>query len=710
MKNKLFSFCAFVFLAVTMAAPTQAQEAVAARKPKAIAPPTGDGLASRSEDDATVTSTERVVVTGQEVVEKTQLSGSPAAAPASVTVLKLSEEQKRNTRDYTDLLRNVTGVSANSFDQGGVGFGIALRGFSERSNGGNVAYSIDGVPINFPGHVSSNGYGDLFPLIPELVDTFTLVRGPFDVRFGSFDLGGSLEIKTLDRPPNGFEASFGNYDFERGLLVYGLGRGQVYGYGSVMASSLGGYRDNSEFRQINTFDKILFPMLRGTGSFRLQVYNSDFGAPTYLNRALLRSRVLRPTDAVNAFDGGATALQNFVFNYKEDGDQPITATAYFVHESHKRWATRTFTVPINPTRAGQFLTADYRFVLGGSLEKYTRWDLANGMGFGLLTGASIRYDSVDSEQFSSIRRNPVRTTADVNFTQVNPAGYLQADFKPVSWVKVTGGFRYDYFSYDIEDNFRRLKVQPTSDFFSPRAGISVTPVKGLDFFSNYGQGFRPPSAITELGLDPNLEAAENETIEIGLQYNSPGGAFHFLADIYKTTFTNELQGRPAPLPPLALGPSERNGFDIEARIRLWHYGNRAIFAFGNFSALEAELVNRPGGTHIPDVADFIANYGFDIVLPLTSPTSGHVVTLTGVQRWEGPKPLNTTRSLSTRTYSRVDVRAAYTNASWKGFSTFVSLIVYPDRRYEETAFLFAPNVGVSPKAPLSVQAGFFVPL
>jgi len=580
-----------------------------------------------------ITTSERVIVTGEEVVEKTELSKSPAAAPASVTVLKYSEQEKRNTRDYTDLLRNVTGVAANSFDQGGVGFGFALRGFSERSNGGNVAYTIDGVPVNFPGHVSSNGYGDLFPLIPELVDTFILVRGPFDVRFGAFDLGGSLEITTLDHPPNGLELSVGNFDYERGLLVYGLGSGKVSGYGSLMASSLGGYRDNSEFHQINTFDKFLFPMLRGTGSIRLQIYNSDFGAPTYLNRKLLDSGVLEPTDAVNVFDGGSTALQNVVFNYKEDGDQPLTGTAYFVHENHKRWATRTFTMPINPTINGQFLTADYRFVVGGSLEKYMKWELPHGMGLGLLTGAGIRYDTVDSEQFTSVQRNPKKltprsltaTTGDVNFNETNPFAYVQLDLKPASGVKLTGGFRYDHFYYDIEDNFRKRMVSPNDGFLSPRAGLSISPVKGLDFFANYGQGFRPPSAITELGVDPNLEAAENETIEAGVQYNSPDGVWHFLGDVYKTTFTNELQGQAFPLPPIALGPSERNGFDVEAKVRVWKDRGRSVSLFGNFSTLTRELVNRPTGTYIPDVADFFGTYGFDIVMPLPEANSPQII-------------------------------------------------------------------------------------
>ena len=60
------------------------------------------------------------------------------------------------------------------------------------------------------------------------------------------------------------------------------------------------------------------------------------------------------------------------------------------------------------------------------------------MGLGLLTGGGIRYDTVDSEQFSSRRRNPVAPTADVNFQQMNPFTYLQLDFKPARWVKLTG--------------------------------------------------------------------------------------------------------------------------------------------------------------------------------------------------------------------------------------------------------------------------------
>jgi outer membrane receptor protein involved in Fe transport len=157
-----------------------------------------------------------VVVTGVlDPVNKSDLSNDPAAGPGSITVLRLPEEKKRGVRDYVELLKPVMGVAANNFDQGGIGFGFTMRGFSERSNGGGVAYSIDGVPVNLPSHALTNGYGDLTPLIPELLDTMVLTRGPFDVRFGANSLGGSMAFTTQDMPARGAAASAGNFDFGR---------------------------------------------------------------------------------------------------------------------------------------------------------------------------------------------------------------------------------------------------------------------------------------------------------------------------------------------------------------------------------------------------------------------------------------------------------------------------------------------------------------
>lgn len=129
----------------------------------------------------------------------------------------------------------------------------------------------------------------------------------------------------------------------------------------------------------------------------------------------------------------------------------------------------------------------------------------------------------------------------------------------------------------------------------------------------------------------------------------------------------------------------------------------------NYSEVDGELVERPTGTSIPDAAEYFIKYGFDLAWPLAD--SSHVFTWSASQVWEGPKPSNTTNTLATRRVSRVDTKLTCTNLRWKGFSAFLGLIVYPDRRLEETAFTFGtpPTIGVSPKARLTAQGGVFIP-
>ena len=663
-------------------------------------------------------------VTDVKSVPKTELSNDPAANPASVTVFDYPDEKKRSIRDYVDLLKPVTGVSANNFDQGGVGFGLTLRGFSQRSNGSNAAVFIDGVPVNQTSHTLSNGYADLTPLIPELIARFVLTRGPFDVRAGANALGGSLQIVTLDRPPSGVVLTGGSFNYGRAAGVYAFGSDAVTGYGSLLGSTTSGYRQNAELHQVNTFNKVIFPLANGTGSLRLQIFSDDYGAPGFINRAAVENGTLSARAAVNPTDGGTTEMQNIAFNYRQHGDQPITANAYVLHSNIDRFSSRFTTTPFNPDGPGQALQTDDRVVIGGTVEKYFRRDLQNGVGLDWFVGTGLRLDVVESGRFETRRRVPTPVSAggpiqteDTDYRLTNPFAYGQLNFKPASWAKLTAGLRYDQLYYKINDRTRARAASPKLGVSQPKAGIAVTPAKGLDFFVNFGRGFRTPSAIAggtlstpaELVADPNAPPAKIETREIGVLYSSADGVWRFMADLYRTSFTNELQGRPAPLPPLSLGPSRRNGYDVEARARVYQNGENKLSIFANYSRVKGELVGRTSpGTDIPDIADYLAKYGFDLAVPLPNGPA-EVITFSASQVFEGPKSLEPTGAFKTKSFSRIDATLAYTNKNWKGFSAFVGFVIYPNRRLEETAFLFAPSVGVSPKAPVTAQGGVFIP-
>jgi len=653
-------------------------------------------------------------------VGKSELAEDPSASPASVTVFDYPDAKLRSVRDYADLLKPVTGVSSNNFDQGGVGFGLTLRGFSQRSNGSNTAVFVDGVPVNQTSHTLSNGYADLTPLIPELSQQLVLTRGPFDVRAGTNALGGSLQVITHDHPPSGVALAGGSYGYGRGLAAYDFGSDSVSGYGSVLVSTTSGYRDNSDLDQFNTFNKILLPLKGGYASVRLQVFADDFQAPGFINRDAVESGALSPRAAVNATDGGNADLQNIVFNYRQEGDEPLTVSAYVVNTNLDRFSSRFTTTPFDPDGPGQAQQVDDRIAVGAAVDKYLRSGARNAPVLDGLIGGGFRNEWVDSERYDTIRRAQTGQTEDTDYMLTSPFVYGQLNYKPADWIKLTGGLRYDHHFYDIDDRIRGLDVSADLGVLQPKAGVSVSPYPGLDFFANYGKAYRTPNAIAggslatpaELVADPNVDAAEIESKEIGLQYRSDGGVWNFLASVYRTSFTNELQNQPAPLLPLPLGPSRRDGYDLEVRVHPFDDGQRRLLLFANYSEVDGRLVGRATpGTAIPDIADYLAKYGFQLTLPLAGRDSVHSFTWSAAQLWEGPKALNPTRTFETRSFSRIDSTLAYSNERWRGFSAFVGVVIYPDRRLEETAFLFGtpPSVGVSPKASTTVQGGLFIP-
>lgn len=654
------------------------------------------------------------VIDAYRLPSKSTLSSDPATNPASVTVFDYPDQIKYGVRDYADLLKPIMGVSSNNFDQGGVGFGLTLRGFSQRSNGSNTAVFIDGVPLNHLSHALSNGYVDLTPLIPELVERFVLTRGPFDVRAGANALGGSLQISTLDHTDTSLAVTAGSYDYRRGSGIYAFDSGALSGYVSAVGSTTSGYRDNADLDIANLFGKAVFPLAGGTASLRAQIFADDFGAPGFLNRARVENGTLDPRTAVNPTDGGNVDMRNLVFNYRSDGDQPLTANAYVVDSRIDRYSSRFTTDPFDPDGAGQALQVDDRLAVGGSVDKYFLIDLPGDMAAAWLVGAGVKFEDVESERYETRRR--VRTplspgasaqTEDTDFTLTTTFGYAQFDFKPAAWVKLTAGVRYDRLAFDVQDRTRALSVDTTISVTQPKAGFVITPVVNLDIFGNYGKGFLPPSAVggQQLVRDPGADAAELETREFGIQYNSADGRWHLLADVYRTEYTNELQGQPAPNPPISLGPSERDGFDLEARVTAYQRAGRRLSVFANYSEVDGKLVGRTSpGTRIPDIPEYLAKYGFQLELPMAG-ASERVLSWYAAHVIEGPKALNSTASFTTRRFSRIDTNLAYVDQRIPGSMVFLGVVWYPDRRLDETAFLFGSTPGVSPKAPVTLQAG-----
>lgn len=682
---------------------------------------------------ASAAAAERVVVTGTALAPaKTDLSDDPLASPSSVSV-RTGEDLKRETiQSYGDIFRPVAGVSVSNYDQGNLGYGIALRGFDEGNHGGEVAFSVDGVPVNNPSNnFGFNGYTNLAPLLSELVESVAVYRGPFNVRFGNFALGGAVDIRTVSRAPSSLSLTGGSYDSLRGLGVYAIGAGPVNGYVAFEADTITGYRNNSDSRSVNSFTRLETPIFNGAGTLglRAQIFSTAYGAPGYLDRAELEAGRLSDTAASDRFDGGSLTLLNFstpLYLPSPDGD--LFATLYVKKDFGKRWAQ--FGLAPNDD-ATQRLQVDDRVTAGASIEKSLRFDGEGGflrVPGELTLGVSSRSDLVSQDVFSAVRREVVARTAEADFTQHNAAGYLRLQVLLAPWLKVSAGTRYDRFFYDVSNELNGSSIAPGFGTWSPKGGIAVAPIKGLSIFSNYGEGLRSPDATADLLANPDLRTAKMRSAEAGFSYDTPPatrattsadkdakaeqvaagpGAFHFLADVYHTTLSNDVITGPDGATPVNAGSSRRRGLEVETSWVAYHREAVGLSLFANYSYVDAILTSGPVHQYVTGVSRFHLNYGFDLSAPLFFDVSSpHRFDLSVYHEIIGPKHLTGDGLEFTRTYTRLSAKAGYANPRLPGFGAFVGVVAYPDRRYEEAAFDFGDGlIGVSPKAPVSLQGG-----
>src|SRR3954467_11849704 len=75
-----------------------------------------------------------------------------------------------------------------------------LRGFN-LDHGTDLAITADGMPVNMRTHGHGQGYADVNFLIPELIRSIDIRKGPYFADQGDFASAGAVSIDYLNRLP-----------------------------------------------------------------------------------------------------------------------------------------------------------------------------------------------------------------------------------------------------------------------------------------------------------------------------------------------------------------------------------------------------------------------------------------------------------------------------------------------------------------------------
>ena len=287
-----------------------------------------------------------VVVAGERgPIPATRVTEAVAALPASTTVLERRDLDRRTIATYGDLFRDVGGISVADYGQGLVAYEIKLRGFAS-GHGRDVAFFLDGMPLNVTGSQHTNGYADLAAVIPELLSRIEIVRGPFSVLAGNHAVGGSVQLFTEASPRTSVSVSGDRFGRVRMVPIANLALGPGQWLIAADLTRGAGSARQGEAERHNLFTRVRMPLGEGIASVRLQAYDARADAPGYLDLQRIRAGSLDPRAALSPGIGDAKRQQLLVAQWVSndvEGSGEGAGGGWFVsfhanRDERRRWS------------------------------------------------------------------------------------------------------------------------------------------------------------------------------------------------------------------------------------------------------------------------------------------------------------------------------------------------------------------------------------
>jgi hemoglobin/transferrin/lactoferrin receptor protein len=482
--------------------------------------------------------------------------------PATVSVIDAETIADQLASDVKDLIRFEPGVSVR---RGPTRFGAAQgvtgrdgnSGFNIRGLEGNrVLIQVDGVrvPDGFEFGAQSSGRGDYVDL--GVIKSVEILRGPASALYGSDGLAGAVSFVTSD--PQDFlreGKSYGGivrsaYDSsDNQFSETGIVAGKSGAWSAMVAYTR---RDGHELDNKGNIDtpnaNRTTPNPQDTRS------NAALGkivyAPDDHNRIRLtidhldehvRTNVLSGVAAVPSAATSVIGLtardrtrrDRVSLDWRYTGSGAIDSaqvTAWYQDSYNRQFTAEDRNTAADRTRINTFSNR----VFGASAE------LRSDFETGLLTHRLVYGADGSVTRQKGMRDGTVPTPPDVFPTRAFPitdytllGGYV-ADEIGIGGKLVTlfPALRFDYYKLDpktdpLLPNFASAGQHDSR--VSPKIGLVVRPIEGLNLFANYARGFRAPSP-TQVNQffqnlsqgytsipNPNLKPETSETFEGGLR-------------------------------------------------------------------------------------------------------------------------------------------------------------------------------------------------
>lgn len=416
-----------------------------------------------------------------------------------------------------DIVEAVPGLFAVQHAGGGKANQYFLRGF-DADHGTDVAFFVDGVPVNMVSHGHGQGFTDLYFLIPELVTGVDGYKGPYYANIGDFGTAGAVNFRFAEKLDESHaQLSVGQYGILRGLVIASPELGDDFR--AVAAAELygndGPFLSPERLRRVNVYLRATHDIGR-TG--KLQATWMSYGS-SWNGSGQIPARAVcgegeqgrAPPSAfgqpcidrfgsIDPTEGGATERHMASVAYSTAwGGADFHAIAYGVRYRFTLYSNFTF-FSEDPVHGDQIEQNDDR-VVGGAELRFRRHYEHRGARFTTSFGAQIRSDAIDKSLHHDEARERLEERDRAHIDEGQIGVYVEQDARLLGWLRLVLGARGQWIGVNVED--RREDLRQTGNRSSgfrgemqilPKLMAIVSPSKALDLFADFGRGFHSNDA------------------------------------------------------------------------------------------------------------------------------------------------------------------------------------------------------------------------
>ncbi|WP_284263535.1 TonB-dependent receptor [Bradyrhizobium iriomotense] len=507
-------------------------------------PPKGGALRNRA-----AARTESPTESG--VVANAAPIGAPALQPTAASAIRISGREV-NAIPFSrpgEALEVVPGLIVTQHSGEGKANQYFLRGFN-LDHGTDLAISVDGMPVNMPTHGHGQGYADINFLIPELIQSVNVRKGPYFADQGDFASAGAVAIDYVNKLQHNIaEISFGSFGYRRALAAGSSRVDDGTLLAAVEAAKYDGPWDvPDDVRKLNGVLRYSQGTVTDGLTLAAMAYSNGWNSTDQVAQRAIDQGLINRFGTLDPTDGGRSSRFSLSGNWAQSGDYGQTNISTYVVRSDLR-LFNDFTYFLDtPLNGDQFSQLDRRSFGGIDARHTFDWRFA-GVEAQTRVGVQSRYDDIHVGLFKTEQRTWLSTVRDDRVQEGNVGLWTDTTMRWTDWLRTTIGIREDFFAGHVFSDAPQNSGNAQASMASPKTGLVLGPWYKTEFYGNAGYGLHsndirgatitvdPNDKVTPLDRVPLL--VRSRGAELGIRTRAIEGLTSSLA-LFVLDFDSEL--------------------------------------------------------------------------------------------------------------------------------------------------------------------------